>query len=73
MPHSTEPSRDRERWSYAIALSLACSRLLYRAAVFFLMMPQRAERSISEKVAGSASFAAFASLCSSNRRMDRIW
>src|ERR1700735_5629929 len=37
------------------------------------MMPQRAERSISEKVAGSASLAPFESLCSSSRRIDRIW
>jgi len=48
-------------------------RLLYRAAVFFLMMPHFAERSIREKVAGSAAWAAPASFCSIKRRTDRIW
>lgn len=54
-------------------MSLACSRLLYRAAVFFLMIPQRAERSITENVAGSASLAPLESFDVINRRIDRIW
>ena len=48
-------------------------RLLYRAAVFFLMMPHRAERSISENVAGNASFAPLESLEVNSRRIERIW
>ena len=35
------------------------SRVLYRAAVFFLMMPHLAERSIREKVAGESGRGAF--------------
>lgn len=48
-------------------------RLLYRAAVFFLMMPHLAERSIRENVVGTIAVAAFASLASSKRRRERIW
>jgi hypothetical protein len=58
---------------YAIALSRAVIRLLYRAAVFFLIMPHFAERSIREKVAGSTACAALASFFSIKRRTDRIW
>jgi hypothetical protein len=56
-----------------MALSLAVKRLLYRAAVFFLMMPQRAERSMMEKVADSASPAPLESFEAISRRIDRIW
>lgn len=37
------------------------------------MMPQRAERSISENVAGSTSCALFPSFASISRRTERIW
>jgi hypothetical protein len=57
---------------YAIALMRAEIRLLYRAAVFFLMMPHFAERSIRENVAGSTAWAALASFFSNKRRTDRI-
>jgi len=48
-------------------------RLLYRAAVFFLMMPHLAERSIRENVFGMIAEAFLASLASSKRRRERIW
>ena len=48
-------------------------RLLYRAAVFFLMMPHLAERSIIENVFGMIAEAFVASLASSSRRRERIW
>ena len=48
-------------------------RLLYRAAVFFLMMPHLAERSIIENVFGTIAEAFFTSLASSSRRRERIW
>jgi len=48
-------------------------RLLYRAAVFFLMIPHFADRSIIENVAGSAACALFESFSSMRRRIERIW
>ena len=46
---------------------------LYRAAVFFLIIPTLAERSIIENVLGISAVAAFASLDVIARRISRIW
>src|SRR5258708_8799543 len=55
------------------ALTLACKFDLYRAAVFFLMMPLFAERSITENVFGRSSAAALAFLPAMALRIARIW
>jgi hypothetical protein len=47
--------------------------LLYRAAVFFLMIPLLAERSITENVVESSAEAVFTSLAVKARRIARIW
>src|ERR1019366_3766144 len=57
----------------ASALTRRWSLLLYRAAVFFPIMPLLAERSITENVGESNSEAALRSLAVNARRMARIW
>src|SRR6185295_4309912 len=64
---------DCSRLYAAILRRRSVSRLLYRAAVFFLMMPHLAERSIKENVFGINAVAAFVSFALSRRRMARIW
>lgn len=49
-----------------------CSRLLYRAAVFFLMIPDCAEVSITEKVCGMRALAAAPSFATMAFRIARI-
>ena len=60
-------------YAAAIDFSFRVIRLLYRAAVFFLIIPHLADRSISENVCGTAELAPLASFCSSSRRIARTW
>src|SRR5206468_4018578 len=69
----SEGAKDlRTKLAYAAAESVrkrSVSRLLYRAAVFFLMMPCFAALSTMEKVFGTSWVAPFASLLSRKRRI----
>ncbi len=66
---------ERSWKSYAAVNLRRCkvNRLLYRAAVFFLIMPHLAERSINLKVCGTKAVAPLESFAVSSLRIARIW
>ena len=65
--------RNRLRYAAASFFNRVVIRLLYRDAVFLLMMPHFAARSTKENVVGTAFEAPSESFWSSSRRMVRIW